>query len=253
MDKKPDSLFIPFPAIDLRGGKVVRLKEGDPGRQTAYHDRPDDAARVWLDAGAGWLHVVNLDGAFGEGDKANRLAMAKILALAGEYQANVQFGGGLRSAFDVEEALGLGVARCIVGTMAVEAPEALRNLVDKYGPEKIGASLDCREGIVQVRGWKDGSTLTAIAAAQNLFEAGLRWLVYTDIARDGMQTGINLASTAALARASGMRVIASGGVKSADDILAARRAGLAGIIAGRALYEGTLSIEEMLAAARESG
>lgn len=242
--------FIGFPAIDLRGGRVVRLKEGDPARQTAYMDDPAAAAKRWLAGGARWLHVVNLDGAFGEGDGRNQEALAAILRAAGEMGGKVQFGGGMRSAGAAEKALGLGVDRVILGTMAVEHPETVAELVAAWGAERVGASLDARDGLVQVRGWQQGTGVSVTEAAQGLKRSGLEWLVYTDIARDGLQSGINLEATVALARTSGLRIIASGGVRDIGDIRAARDAGLAGIIAGRALYEGTLGIEEFM---REAG
>jgi phosphoribosylformimino-5-aminoimidazole carboxamide ribotide isomerase len=238
--------FIAFPAIDLRKGQVVRLKEGDPARQTAYSSDPAAVAERWLAAGARWLHVVNLDGAFDEAQMANHAALEAILHAAESSGARVQFGGGLRAADDVARALDLGVGRAILGTLAVEEPGLAAEIAVRWGAERIGASLDSREGVVQVRGWKEGSGVKTLDAAQRLKAAGLDWLVFTDIARDGLQRGINLEATVDLARASGMKVVASGGVRGIEDVRAARQAGLAGIIAGRALYEGTLGVEEMV-------
>jgi phosphoribosylformimino-5-aminoimidazole carboxamide ribotide isomerase len=240
------SEFIPFPAIDLRHGQVVRLKEGDPERQTAYSSDPAAAAERWLAAGAMWLHVVNLDGAFDESQAANREALAAILRAAGKYGAQVQFGGGLRTMDGVAQAFDLGVGRAILGTLAVEQPHVLAELVARWGKERVGVSLDARGGLVQVRGWKEGTNVLANDAAKELKQSGLEWLVFTDIARDGLQSGINLTATVDLARSSGLKVIASGGVRGREDVRAARKAGLAGIIAGRALYEGALGIKEFL-------
>jgi len=238
--------FTVFPAIDLRGGQVVRLQEGDPARQTAYDSDPAVAARRWLSAGAGWLHVVNLDGAFDQPDSANTNALRVILAEAAQFGARVQFGGGLRSLKALEDAFALGVSRAVLGTVVGEDPELAFEALRRWGPERIAAGLDAREGLVRVRGWQQSTPILALQLAQDLRAAGLRWLIFTDIARDGLQTGINLAATRELAQRSGLNVIASGGVRSAEDVQAAREANLAGIIIGRALYEGTVKLEEVL-------
>jgi phosphoribosylformimino-5-aminoimidazole carboxamide ribotide isomerase len=238
--------FCVFPAIDLRHGQVVRLKEGDPNRQTAYSNDPAATAERWLSAGATWLHVVNLDGAFEQADGSNRAALQAILEVAAAKGARVQFGGGLRSLEGVERVLELGVSRAILGTLAVEQPEVLAAGLARWGGEQIGASLDARDGMVQVRGWQQATPLSALDAAKSLKAAGLVYLVFTDIARDGLQSGLNMAATTQLAQTSGLEVIASGGVRDAEDIHAARAAGLAGAIIGRALYEGTLRLEEVL-------
>jgi phosphoribosylformimino-5-aminoimidazole carboxamide ribotide isomerase len=238
--------FVVFPAIDLRRGQVVRLKEGDPNRQTSYSNDPAATAQRWVAAGAAWLHVVNLDGAFDQGDLENRAALSAILAVAAEQGVRVQFGGGLRSLQAVEQVLTGGVERAVLGTLAVEQPQLLEEALARWGSQHVGASLDAREGMVQVRGWQQASAVTALEAAARLKAAGLEYLVYTDIARDGLQTGLNLAGTVDLARQSGLKVIASGGVAGAEDVRAARSAGLAGVIAGRALYEGTLRLEDVL-------
>ena len=235
-----EQLFIIFPAIDLRQGQVVRLKEGDPNRQTHYSPDPARVACRWLDAGANWLHVVNLDGAFDQPDLANRRALEAVLKAAQEYRVPVQFGGGMRSLKAVEAALEAGVSRALLGTLAVEQPELLGQMVSRWGAERIGASLDARGGKVAVRGWQQSSPLLAQEAALTLKTQGLRWLVFTDIARDGLQTGLNLPATVELAKASGLKVIASGGVSGMEDVAQARAAGLAGVIVGRALYEGAI-------------
>lgn len=241
-----EQTFCVFPAIDLRKGQVVRLKEGDPNRQTAYSNDPAATAERWLSAGAGWLHVVNLDGAFEQADGSNRAALQAILAVAARKGAKVQFGGGLRLLEDVERVLELGVSRAILGTLAVEQPEILAAVLARWGSEQIGASLDARDGLVQVRGWQQATPLSALDAAQSLKAAGMTYLVFTDIARDGLQSGLNLDATVQLAQTSGLQVIASGGVRGVEDIRAAREAGLAGAIIGRALYEGTVRLEEVL-------
>ncbi|MBE0698776.1 MAG: 1-(5-phosphoribosyl)-5-[(5-phosphoribosylamino)methylideneamino]imidazole-4-carboxamide isomerase [Anaerolineaceae bacterium] len=244
---QPEKNFIIFPAIDLRGGEVVRLKEGDPKRQTNYSTDPGGTARRWIEAGAAWLHVVNLDGAFGESGNANLQALRTILSEAARANVQVQFGGGMRSVEAIEAALDAGVSRAILGTLAVEQPRLFEEALNRWGAEKIGVSLDARDGRVQVRGWQSDTPLMAVDAARGFQHAGLRWLVFTDIARDGLQTGLNLQATLELAQASKLNVIASGGVSRLEDVRAAEKAGLAGAIVGRALYEGFIDPVELLA------
>lgn len=234
--------FTIFPAIDLRQGKVVRLKQGDPERQTIYDLDPPAVAQRWISAGAHWLHVVNLDGAFGEPDTLNAFALASILEVAARYRAQVQFGGGLRSLPAIQQALEMGVTRTVLGTIVVEQPEIFEQALQRFGPAHIAAGLDARDGLVQVRGWLENTALPTLELAQNLARQGLRWMVFTDVARDGVGSGLNLAATVALAQATGLQVIASGGVSSLEDIEKTRAAGLAGVIVGRALYEGQLRI-----------
>jgi phosphoribosylformimino-5-aminoimidazole carboxamide ribotide isomerase len=238
--------FIIFPAIDLRAGKVVRLRQGDPGQQTTYADDPAKVAREWLEAGAHWLHVVNLDGAFGESDSANQKALHGILQVSKKFKAQVQFGGGLRSEGHIASVLDLGVDRVVLGTLAVENPGMLQQAIQSYGPERVAAGLDARQGLVQVRGWQQSTRVRALQLASQLTGLGLKWLVYTDISRDGLGTGLNLAATHELALASGLQVIASGGVNSQEDVTQARRAHLAGVIIGRALYEGKINLKAVL-------
>lgn len=237
--------FTVFPAIDLRAGQVVRLKEGDPNRQTTYTADPAAAARRWIENGARWLHVVNLDGAFGEPGNANITALQAIIEEAQMAGVSVQFGGGLRSLDAIQAALDLGVGRAVLGTLVVEQPEILSAALERWGPERIAASLDARDGRVQVRGWQNDTALLAGDAALSMRDRGLRWLVFTDIARDGLQTGLNLPATVALARQTGLCVIASGGVSSLEDVRQAKAAGLAGAIVGRALYEGSVDPAEL--------
>jgi phosphoribosylformimino-5-aminoimidazole carboxamide ribotide isomerase len=234
-----------FPAIDLRGRQVVRLKEGDPARLTHYGSDPASTAQKWLDAGARWLHVINLDGAFEESDNANRNAVEQILQTAARYQARVQLGGGLRDLASAAEALQMGVERVIFGTLAVSQPQTIAEALQRWGSERVAVSLDARDGIIQVRGWQETSGLQTVDFALQLKALGLQWLVFTDIARDGLQTGINLNATANLAQETGLKVVASGGVHHLDDVRSAQKAGLAGCIVGRALYEGSIDPLEL--------
>ena len=234
--------MIIYPAIDLRGGKVVRLKEGDPARMTAYSDDPAEMARKWLSMGAVWLHVVNLDGAFGESDDANRSALEAILKLG----TQVQFGGGMRSLDAIEDAIALGVSRVVLGTIAIEQPKVVIAALKKFGPEKIAVGIDARDGLVAVRGWKSDSGILAKDLALQMRTVGLRTVIFTDIRRDGLGSGLNIPSTRELADVSGLDVIASGGVHTLDDVIAVREAKLSGVIIGRALYDGTVDLEKAL-------
>ena len=238
--------FTIYPAIDLRGGKVVRLKEGDPARLTAYSDDPAETARRWLAIGAKWLHVVNLDGAFGEGDTANQNALLSILKVANEFGVAVQFGGGLRSLDSMEQALSLGVSRIVLGTIAVEQPDVVASALEKFDSKKIAIGIDARDGVVRVRGWQSDGGISAQDLALQMRTLGLGTVIFTDVSRDGMGHGLNIPATRALADVSGMDVIASGGVHTIDDVIAARDADLAGVIIGRALYEGTIDLERAL-------
>ena len=239
-----------YPAIDLRRGQVVRLELGDPARETVFGDDPAAAARRWIDAGAMWLHVVNLDGAFAEEGRANWEALRAIVAIGG---ARVQFGGGLRARDDVAAALNAGVARVVLGTAALESPELLAAVVAEFGAARVAVGIDARDGRVRVRGWQTATALTPLDVALAARQAGVQTIIYTDIARDGVLSGVNGAATAALAAASGLDVIASGGVSDLDDVArlvalapTAAPGRLAGVIIGRALYDGRLDLWEAI-------
>lgn len=237
--------FTIFPAIDLRNGQVVRLSEGDPLRQTDYSSNPAETARRFLDAGAEWLHVINLDGAFGDGEIRNMNALESILKIMNGQNAKLQFGGGLRSLESIEAAFRLGVTRVVLGTAIIENPRLLDEALMRWGAERIIAGLDARDGWLRIHGWQGETKLNAADVALNLRERGLTTMVFTDIARDGLQHGLNLDATLEMARVSGMAVIASGGVGGMADVRAAEEAGLAGVIVGRALYENSIRLEEL--------
>jgi len=237
--------FIIFPAIDLRNGQVVRLSEGDPERQTSYSADPAETARRFLTSGAEWLHVINLDGAFGFGEVRNMTAVASILEVVKELGGKVQFGGGLRSLESVEKAFDMGVSRVVLGTAIIEAPGLLGEVLERWGPERIVAGLDARDGWLRTHGWQGETGLNVADVAIALREKGITTLVYTDIARDGLQKGLNLESTKEIARVSGMQVIASGGVGSLADVQAVKESGLAGVIVGRAIYENSIRLEDL--------
>lgn len=247
------SRFTVFPAIDLHEGQVVRLRQGDVRRQTIYHHDPAAVARRWLEAGARWIHVVNLDGAFENPDLANRSALEAILAIARKDfpHCRVQLGGGLRTLQSVQQALEAGVSRVVLGTAAVRSPEWVQQLLALYGPERVAVGLDTRGGKVMLRGWSEASDLDVQALAQRFAHMGLHTLIFTDITRDGMKTGINIAASQALADSTSLEVIASGGVRNLEDIRQAKAAGLAGVIIGRALYDGSVRLEEALEMQKE--
>ena len=237
-----------YPAIDLWRGQVVRLVQGDPGRQTTYGDDPAGVARRWASAGARWLHVVNLDGAFGEAGGENLAALEAILdALAESHPAvKVQFGGGLRSLTDIERVLSAGVSRVMLGSLAAENPGFAIQALDRFSAERIGLAMDVRDGALRIRGWTQTASVDPVQLGRRLSRQGLRICAYTDIRRDGVGSGLNLEATRDFARETGLAVIASGGVDSIEDVRQARQAGLSGVIIGRALYEGRVDLKEAL-------
>ncbi len=234
--------FTIYPAIDLREGRVVRLAQGDPDRETAYDTQPLAVARRWQAAGAAWLHVVNLDGAFGEGGRKNVTALARILTTG----MQAQFGGGVRDLETVRRVLDMGVARVVLGTVAVENPAVVEQALVDFGPERLAVGIDARDGYVRTRGWREAAPLTALELAQQWATLGGRWLIFTDIARDGMSSGVNVEATAALAQATGLSVIASGGVATLEDVQRVKDSRLCGVIIGRAFYEGHINLEAAL-------
>jgi phosphoribosylformimino-5-aminoimidazole carboxamide ribotide isomerase len=239
-----------FPAIDLRRGQVVRLQLGDPNRQTVFGNDPVETAKRWLDAGARWIHVVNLDGAFAEDGRANWLALEKL----GRLGAQVQFGGGLRSLDDMGKAMDYGVSRAILGTAALENPELVSASIARYGPDRVAVGIDARDGRVRTRGWQNETAATPADLARAMGELGVRTIIYTDISRDGVLGGVNTPATVALALNSGLSVIASGGVKSLEDVAELApftSSGVAGVIIGRALYEGRVDLAAALALAEQ--
>ncbi len=244
--------FTLYPAIDLRAGKVVRLRTGDPAQQTQYDDNPLNAAQRWVAAGAAWLHVVNLDGAFGEEAAANHTAIRAILAFALSNSIKVQVGGGIRTMQTAQNVINAGASRIILGTAAVENPALVDDALATFGAEAVAVGLDAREGMVQTRGWQVSGGIQALDLAKQLSAKSLKHLIYTDISRDGTGRGINLPATQAIAHESGLSVIASGGIQQLEEMTQLQNAGLAGVILGRALYEGALNLAECLAAVKVS-
>ncbi|MFN8471289.1 MAG: 1-(5-phosphoribosyl)-5-[(5-phosphoribosylamino)methylideneamino]imidazole-4-carboxamide isomerase [Anaerolineae bacterium] len=243
--------MIIYPAIDLRQGKAVRLRQGDPNQATVYDANPVKAAERWVDQGAEWLHVVNLDGAFGVASP-NFKVLERITEAV---DVPIQFGGGLRSLEAVEDAFDTGVARIVLGTAAINNPDLLKLVLAKYGPESIVVGLDARDGKIATHGWQNVSNVPTLDLARRVAKLGATLAVYTDIARDGMLQGVDAEGTAALAEGSGLSVIASGGVASLDDIrrlLAIEDRGIDGVIIGQALYTGAIALPDALALASGS-
>jgi len=229
-----------YPAVDVQGGRVVRLRQGEAAHATAYADDPVAVAEAFAAAGARWLHFVDLDRAFGTGD--NRALARRVLAAA---KTRVQVGGGLRTAEAIEEMLAWGATRVVIGTKAATDPALVERLLRRHGAARLAVGIDARDGRVAVRGWTEVFDLAPVELARRVQAQGATTVIYTDATRDGMLAGPDLAGARALA-ALGLDVIASGGVASLDDLRAARAAGLAGAIVGRALYEGRFTLVEAL-------
>ncbi|MFN3491582.1 MAG: 1-(5-phosphoribosyl)-5-[(5-phosphoribosylamino)methylideneamino]imidazole-4-carboxamide isomerase, partial [Anaerolineales bacterium] len=220
--------FMIYPAIDLRNGKVARLKEGDLNRITFYNNDPVQVAREFMNAGAPWLHVVNLDGAFDENDFENKNVLEKLIQL----NIQIQFGGGLRSLNQIEKVLMFGVKRIVLGTIAIEQPELVKKAIQTFGAANIAVSIDARNGFVYAHGWKTASKISAPELALHMRDLGVETAIFTDIQRDGLGAGLNISAAQNLMQTSGLNIIASGGVHTIDDVLAARDANLAGVIIG---------------------
>ena len=231
-----------LPAIDILGGKAVRLAKGDYNQVTVYNDDPVAQARVFEEAGAAWVHVVDLDGAR-SGVPENIAIVERIVR---ETSLSVEIGGGIRSLETLKRLADAGAARMVLGTALVNDPELARAAVGAVDGDRLTAGIDAKGGEVAVSGWIEGSGVAATDLARAMSEAGFRHIVYTDIARDGMQTGIDVQAYVDMAAAFGHSVIASGGVASVADIqrLAPVAASIEGVITGRAVYEGTLDVAE---------
>jgi phosphoribosylformimino-5-aminoimidazole carboxamide ribotide isomerase len=236
-----------LPAVDLAGGRVVRLRQGDFTRETAYEGDPVEVARGFMDAGASWLHVVDLDGAR-DGEPRQLQLVAEIVAEV-HGRMRVEVGGGLRTPAAVAGALGTGASRVSVGTAALHDPAFALTLVARYGPARVVGSLDIRDGLAVGDGWRVGSAgLPAAEALEMLSEAGIDTFEVTAIDRDGLMGGPDLALLRSLVRLDRGRIIASGGISSVDDVLAVQAAGCRGAIVGSAIYESRVTVRELLQA-----
>lgn len=233
-----------YPAIDLKNGQCVRLKQGEFKEITVYSKEPEKVAKYWQSQGATFLHLVDLDGALA-GYSVNEEVIKQIVA---SVSIPVEIGGGIRSEEAVHSMLSLGVDRVIIGTKAVQNPEFLRELVKKFGPDRIVAGVDAKDGMVAVEGWEKISPVTASQLCGQMKEYGVRHIVYTDIARDGMLTGPNVAYTKKLTEDTGLDIIASGGMSSMEDLKQLYEAGIHGAIIGKALYENRIDLKEAVKA-----
>jgi phosphoribosylformimino-5-aminoimidazole carboxamide ribotide isomerase len=237
--------FLIFPAIDLKGGKVVRLQQGRADAATVYSNDPAAVAKRWEDEGARYLHVVDLDGAF-EGEPRNWDGVRAILRTV---QIPLQLGGGLRRRKQVEEALEMGVTRVVLGTKACDSPEFVSALVDDFGP-RIIVGIDARDGFVAVKGWTEKTQLSAVEFAQQINQLGVTNIIFTDVSTDGMLAGPNYPAISSVCAAVTCNVIASGGVSSLDDVdrlqcLTKKCPNLVGVIIGKALYDGRIDLKQL--------
>ncbi len=237
--------MIIFPAIDLKQGQCVRLEQGDMARATVFNDSPAAQARIFAEQGFSHLHIIDLDGAFA-GAPVNRAAVADIVKAT---SAKTQLGGGIRDMATIEGWLEAGIGRVILGTAALRDPQLVRDACAAF-PNQIAVGIDARGGFVAVEGWAEATEMEARDLAKRFEDAGVAALIYTDIDRDGLLKGVNIEATAALAKATSIPVIASGGLAGLDDIhrlTAHADDGIIGAISGRALYDGRLEAAEVLA------
>jgi phosphoribosylformimino-5-aminoimidazole carboxamide ribotide isomerase len=237
-----------YPAIDIKGGRCVRLTQGRADQETVYSENPAEIASQFKKAGAAWVHVVDLDGAF-EGESKN-LSVVRAIAACG---LNVELGGGLRTRLAVERALGIGARRVVIGTRAAESEAFVAELVKAFG-DRIAVGIDAKNGQVAVKGWVDTTGTSALGLAKRMDSVGVKTLIYTDIGTDGMLTGPNLAAQEAMLTTVSCRVIASGGVSQQSDVdaiatLAKKYANLDGVIIGKAIYEKRVDLAKALATA----
>lgn len=240
--------MIIFPAIDIRGGKAVRLYKGDFSQETVFGD-PVEMASRWEAAGGQFLHLVDLDGARA-GKSINLDVVKKIIE---KVNIPVELGGGIRTLENIQQVLDMGVKRVILGSVAARNPELVKEACIQY-KDRIVVGIDAKDGIVAVDGWEASGNVKAVVLAREMAKAGVERIIYTDISRDGTMEGVNVKSTAELARDSGVKVIASGGVKSVDDIKALlpyAKDGIEGVIVGKSIYSGTLDLSEAVMVASE--
>lgn len=231
-----------YPAVDIKNGKCVRLKQGNFDAVTVYEQNPVIAAKKWIEKGATYLHIVDLDGAK-EGISENEQIIAEIAKLS---DVPVQTGGGVRSLKDIERKLQKGVSKVILGTVAVRQPELVKQAVEKFGSDKIVVGIDAKEGYVAIAGWEEISSVSALDLCLKMKEYGVKTIIYTDIAKDGMMSGINLEATKELIEKTGMHIIASGGISNMADLENVQKINAHGVIIGKALYQQTLDLKQVI-------
>lgn len=234
-----------FPAIDIRGGKCVRLFKGDFAQETVFSDKPEEMAAKWEAQGGKFLHLVDLDGALA--GKSVNLDVVKTIV--DTVRIPVELGGGIRTMENIDEVLSLGVQRVILGSVAVKNPALVKEACQKYG-DRVVVGIDAKDGIVAVDGWGVSGDVEVTVLAKEMAKAGVKTIIYTDISRDGTLSGVNVEATARLARESGVKIVASGGVKSLDDIealLPYEKDGIEGVIVGKSIYTGSLDLQEAIA------
>ncbi|MCI8342413.1 MAG: 1-(5-phosphoribosyl)-5-[(5-phosphoribosylamino)methylideneamino]imidazole-4-carboxamide isomerase [Firmicutes bacterium] len=230
-----------YPAIDIKNGQCVRLKQGNFDDVTIYGNDPSEMAKKFVEDGASYLHIVDLDGArMGAGYNSD--IIKKIVEISG---IPVQTGGGIRTMCDIEERISIGVSRVILGTAAVSDPKMVRESVELYG-DKIAVGIDAIDGKVAIHGWEKVSDVSAVELCGHMKEIGVKTVIYTDITKDGMMIGPNIESTKELVKVSGIDIIASGGISSMCDIEKAEKSGAAGVIIGKALYQGNINLSEAI-------
>lgn len=229
-----------YPAIDMKDGKCVRLKQGEFKDITVYCDEPWKVAKYFEESGASFIHLVDLDGAL-RGRSVNEESIRRIIS---EVNIPCELGGGIRTMEDIERVLSYGISRVIIGTKAVSSPEFVREAVERFGSDKIVVGVDAKDGFVAVEGWEQLSDKTALSMCLSMKEIGVKHIVYTDISKDGMLAGPNVAMTKRLTDETGLDVIASGGVSSMEDLRSIAAAGIKGAIIGKAIYENRINIAD---------
>ena len=232
-----------YPAIDIKNGQCVRLRQGVFEDTTVYANEPFEVAQEFEADGAKFLHIVDLDGAL-RGTGANDAALKKIVE---NVTIPVEIGGGIRTMEDIEHRLGLGVTRVILGTVAVENPDFVKEAVEKFGADKIVVGIDAKDGMVAIKGWETISNVDAVTLALSMKEMGVKTIIYTDISKDGMLCGPNFAQTARLVEATGMDIVASGGVSCMEDLVELEKIKVEGAILGKAIYEKRVDLKEAAA------
>ncbi len=230
-----------YPAIDIIDGKAVRLSQGSFDNVTVFNDTPADAAKDWVDAGATYIHIVDLDGArYGK-----TFVIDIIKDIKSKYNIKIETGGGVRTMKDIDDRIEAGASRVIIGTAAVKNPELVKEAVEKYG-DKIAVGVDAKNGMVAISGWEEVSNVTAVDLCLKMKSYGVNTVIYTDISKDGMMSGPNIESTKDLIEKTGMDIIASGGVSKIEDVENVNNINAAGVIIGKALYNGALDLKEVI-------